>query len=128
MFDREEQDRYTVVIQASDNPTAAGSQNQLTDSLVVKVRILDENDNRPECEQDKYFIEVAQNADVGTILTQVKGIDNDLGRNAQLRYFIHALDAPRPSDPVFLSKKKMQTHYVVFISYISSFQPTFCII
>lgn len=93
------------MIQASDNSGATGSQNQLTDSLLVRIRVLDENDNRPECEQDRYFIEIGQNADVGTILTQVKGIDNDAGRNAQLRYFIHAANvAPNRSDPTTLSK------------------------
>ena len=103
VFDREEQNLYTLVIQAMDSPTtnqkpgdentnqASQNHHQLTDSLLVKIRILDQNDNRPECEQDTYSIEVGQNVDIGTILTQVKGIDYDLGRNAQLRYFIHAL-------------------------------------
>ena len=97
VLDREEQDLYTLVIQAIDNPMATGGQNQLTDSILIKIRVVDQNDNQPECEQDKYFIEVAQNADVGTILGQIKGIDNDLGRNAQLRYFIHASNRSDPS-------------------------------
>lgn len=108
-----------MVIQASDNPSTdteenaqGGQAHRLTDSLLVKIRVLDENDNRPECEQDKYFIEIGQNVDVGTILTQVKGIDNDAGRNAQLRYFIHHSAAAQStsttssnrSDPTILSK------------------------
>lgn len=93
-----------LVIQASDNPLATGGQTQFTDSLLVKIRVLDQNDNRPVCEQDRYTIEVGQNVEVGTILTQIKGIDNDSGHNAQLRYFIHANVSPNRSDPTTLSE------------------------
>lgn len=107
VLDREEQDSYTLVIQASDNPspnTSIHHQNQLTDSLIVRISVADENDNKPECEQDAYRLEVSQNAEVGTVLTQVKGVDYDLGRNSQLRYFINGVGRDSTSDLINLSK------------------------
>jgi hypothetical protein len=88
VFDREEQDSYTLVIQATDNPLALVKSNQLSDSILIKIRILDLNDNEPECEQDEYRIELVQNVDTGTILMQIKGVDDDIGRNARLSYHI----------------------------------------
>ena len=83
--DREVQDLYTLVIQAKDNPTGSGL-HQLSDSLLIKIRILDVNDNSPFCERDMYTIETVQNVDVNTNLLQVKGVDYDIGRNANLSY------------------------------------------
>ena len=84
-IDREIQDLYTVVIQARDNPSAKLSQ-QLSDSVVVKIRIVDVNDNTPYCERDYYSIETVQNVDVNTTLIQIKGFDADAGQNAQIFY------------------------------------------
>lgn len=84
-LDREEQDLYTFVVQAKDNPNGAVSQ-QLSDSLLIKIRILDVNDNKPYCENEVYNVETIQNADENTTLIQVVGLDNDIGKNAQIVY------------------------------------------
>lgn len=84
-LDREEQDLYTLVIQARDNPNAAISQ-QLSDSLLIKIKILDINDNSPKCENELYSVETIQNVDVNTTLIQIKGLDNDIGKNSQISY------------------------------------------
>ena len=84
-IDREIQDLYTIVIQARDNPAAKLSQ-QLSDSLVVKIRVIDVNDNTPYCERDFYTVETVQNVDVNTSLIQIKGFDADAGHNAQIFY------------------------------------------
>jgi hypothetical protein len=89
--DREIQDLYTLVIQAKDNPTASISQ-QLTDSILVKVRILDVNDNKPYCERDLYTVEIMQNLDINTTLLQIKGFDLDLDKNANLVYSLSTND------------------------------------
>jgi hypothetical protein len=91
-LDREEQEIYTLMIQAIDNPFSAS--NQLTDSLLIRIRVLDLNDNKPYCEQDKYTIETVQNVQPGTILLQVKAIDLDQGENAQLNFHLTLLDRP----------------------------------
>jgi hypothetical protein len=89
-LDREDQDLYTLMIQAIDNP--ASTSNQLTDSLLIRIRVLDVNDNKPYCEQDAYTIETVQNVQPGTVLLQVKAIDADQGTNAQLNYHLTLLD------------------------------------
>ena len=91
-LDREEQDLYTIMIQAIDNPASAITANQLTDSLLIRIRILDLNDNKPYCEQDKYTIETVQNVQPGTVLLQVKAIDADVGVNALLSYHLTLLN------------------------------------
>jgi len=89
-LDREEQDLYTLVIQAKDNPTSV---QQLSDSLMIKIRVLDENDNEPRCEKESYSIETVQNVDINSTLLQVKGVDVDL--NAQLRYSLKPIDSSK---------------------------------
>ncbi len=89
-LDREEQEVYTLMIQAIDNPSSTS--NQLTDSLLIRIRVLDLNDNKPYCEQDQYTIETVQNVQPGTTLLQVKAIDLDQGENAQLNFHLTLLD------------------------------------
>ena len=91
-IDREEQDLYTLVIQAKDNPSESIGLQQLSDSLLVKIRVLDINDNVPFCEKEFYSIETVQNVDENTNLVQVKGIDNDIGKNANLTYELIRID------------------------------------
>lgn len=99
-LDREEQSSYTIVIQARDNPTGS-SFNQLTDSLLIKIRILDLNDNKPYCEQNTYSIETVQNVDISTSLLQVKGFDNDIGKNAKLIYSLKSNNLLDGSNELF---------------------------
>ncbi len=92
-LDREEQDLYTLVIQAKDNPS---SLQQLSDSLMIKIRVLDENDNEPRCEKDTYSIETVQNVDINSTLLQVKGVDVDL--NARLRYSLKPINSVKDQE------------------------------
>ena len=90
-LDRETQDLYTLVIQARDN-SLMFHEKQLSDSLLIKIRISDVNDNRPFCENQYYTVTVNQNADVNTSLLDVKGVDLDLGRNAEIQYSLVPLN------------------------------------
>jgi hypothetical protein len=58
----------------------------LTDSLLIKIKILDVNDNSPYCERDFYSVETVQNIDINTTLLQIKGLDHDIGKNSKLTY------------------------------------------
>lgn len=84
-LDREEQSFYNLVIEARDNPYGSIS-NQLTDTLHIKIIVLDKNDNNPRCDQDTYSVEIGQNAEKNAFLFQVKGSDNDSGLNSNLSY------------------------------------------
>ena len=87
-LDREERDWYSIVVQAKDNPLAA-TDKQLTDSILVKVKVLDINDNAPRCEQTEYRAEPLQNIEAGAVLIQTKAVDPDLDQNAQIIYSLH---------------------------------------
>ncbi|CAF0900840.1 unnamed protein product [Brachionus calyciflorus] len=103
-LDREEKSYYNLVIEARDNPYGLTS-NQLTDSINIKINILDQNDNSPKCEQDIYKIEVSQNADIGSFLYQVKGIDYDIGSNSNLTYSLQADNLIDPKNELFQIEK-----------------------
>jgi hypothetical protein len=53
---------------------------------LIKIKILDVNDNSPYCERDFYSIETVQNIDINTNLLQIRGLDYDIGKNAKLSY------------------------------------------
>ena len=90
MLDREEQEVYTLVIQAKDSPLSTSL--QLSDSLVVKIRLIDINDNSPYCERDTYWVKINQNTDVNTSLIHIKGVDHDAGNNAKIFYSLKLLN------------------------------------
>ena len=90
-LDREERDSYSIVIQARDNPLAQPAQ-QLTDSILIKIKVLDVNDNTPKCEQTEYHLEPMQNIEIGTVLAKLKGVDNDMGENAELSYSLYSFN------------------------------------
>lgn len=100
-LDREQQDVYTLVIQARDNAGMPHAK-RLSDSLLIKVRVLDVNDNKPFCERQFYSVYVNQNADVNTGLLDVKGVDLDLGANAEIQYSLSALNETDNGNKYFL--------------------------
>lgn len=89
-LDRESQDLYTLVLQARDNSARSYNAKQLTDSLTIKIHILDVNDNSPQCENEHYWVTINQNADIHTTLIEVKASDIDLGMNSKLSYALAA--------------------------------------
>lgn len=101
-LDREEQSLYNLVIEARDNPYGSTS-NQLTDTLHIKIIVLDKNDNNPKCDQDTYSVEVGQNAEKNTFLYQVKGVDTDSGLNSNLSYSMISQN-PIDSKSIFICK------------------------
>lgn len=84
-LDREKQSFYNLVVEARDNPYGPIS-NQLTDTMQIKIIVLDENDNSPRCDQDMYSVEIGQNAEANTVLYHVKGVDGDYGLNSNLTF------------------------------------------
>lgn len=99
-MDREIQDVYTLVVQVRDNPTAKYSQ-QLSDSMVIKIKILDINDNSPQCEKEAYEIETVQNVDVNTTLLQIKAFDADNGENARITYSLMSANFSRKPGKIY---------------------------
>ena len=65
-LDRENQALYNLTITASDNGNPP-----LSSSIVVKIHVLDLNDNKPRFEKTVYEISVLENVTVSTVLTRV---------------------------------------------------------
>ncbi|XP_062342189.1 protocadherin gamma-C5-like [Osmerus eperlanus] len=82
-LDRESHREYEVVLNAVD----LGSPS-LTAKKIVKVEILDVNDNAPVFSQPLYTVYVKENGTPGSILCSVTASDPDTGENAKISYSI----------------------------------------
>ncbi|XP_043351825.1 cadherin-22 isoform X2 [Dermochelys coriacea] len=84
-LDRETQDRYEVVIQATD---MAGQLGGLSGSTTVTIVITDVNDNPPRFPQKMYQFSIVETALVGSAIGRVKAEDSDVGENTDMTYQI----------------------------------------
>nr|XP_006814197.1 PREDICTED: protocadherin Fat 3-like [Saccoglossus kowalevskii] len=82
ILDREELDRHTLVVLATDGVYIATS--------TVTVAILDENDNSPKFEKSVYYGNVTENTFSNATILQVLADDLDIGANADIIYSILA--------------------------------------
>ncbi|ESO94055.1 hypothetical protein LOTGIDRAFT_104487 [Lottia gigantea] len=87
VLDREEQERYTIPIAATDN---GGKMNFTT----LYVTIKDLNDNLPSFKIKEYKSNVYYNAAVGTEILKIEGDDLDDGENGKILYSIYQEEDP----------------------------------
>ncbi|KAM4892597.1 protocadherin-1 [Sylvia borin] len=90
-LDREQWDSYDLTIKVQDggNPPRASS-------ALLRITILDMNDNAPKFEKALYEAELSENSPVGHSVLQVKANDSDQGANAEIDYsFYQASDMVR---------------------------------
>ena len=83
VFDREQTGRYTLIVQARDHgeiPKAS--------SCLVDVIINDKNDNAPLFERSVYNVSVFEDVARGTRILTVSAVDEDIGNNAIVNYYI----------------------------------------
>ena len=85
MFDRESKNTYHLQVTATDSGGRSGFTNLI-------IRIKDVNDNHPNFELEEYKANVYANLSKGDQIVQVKAIDLDEGRNAELEYTIYDND------------------------------------
>ncbi|XP_070798005.1 cadherin-22 [Pituophis catenifer annectens] len=84
-LDRETQDRYEVVVRATD---MAGQLGGLSGSTTVTIVITDINDNPPRFPQKMYQFSMVETAPVGTLVGRVRAEDADVGENTDMAYQI----------------------------------------
>ncbi|TWW61833.1 Cadherin-22 Pituitary and brain cadherin [Takifugu flavidus] len=84
-LDRETQDRYELVVKATD---MAGQMGGLSGSTTVTIVITDVNDNPPRFPQKMYQFSVSEGAAVGTPVGRVIATDADMGENTDMTYLI----------------------------------------
>ncbi|KAM8946522.1 cadherin-22 [Pelodytes ibericus] len=88
-LDRESQDRYDLVIQATD---MAGQLGGLSGSTTVTIVITDVNDNPPRFPQKLYQFSVMESAPPGSVIGRLKAEDADVGENTDMFYQIQQQD------------------------------------
>ncbi|XP_036427115.1 cadherin-22-like [Colossoma macropomum] len=84
-LDRETQDRYELVVKATD---MAGQMGGLSGSTTVTIVITDVNDNPPRFPQKMYQFTVSEGTAVGTSVGRVIATDADMGENTDMSYLI----------------------------------------
>ncbi|XP_040271405.1 protocadherin gamma-B1-like [Bufo bufo] len=80
-LDRERQDVYELIVTALD-----GGKPPKTGTTVIKIIVLDVNDNFPKFSKDTYKISLSENAPLGFIVLQLNAMDEDEDLNAQITY------------------------------------------
>lgn len=92
MLNREiEDNEFTVTVTA----TNLKSDTKLQGRVQVIIRVTDANDEYPYFTQAKFTTKMAECADIGERVTQVRAKDNDEGINAELVYAIASGNTPR---------------------------------
>ena len=83
VLDREEQERYLLIVRASDSGIP-----QLTSDYHLMINVLDENDNNPVFEREIYYAKIIEGCPNGSYVADVKASDQDTGSNSVIRYAI----------------------------------------
>ncbi|CAO2593809.1 Protocadherin gamma-B7 [Lemmus lemmus] len=94
ILDREQTPGYNITITATDR-----GKPPLSSSITITLHVADVNDNAPVFQQPAYLVNIPENNQPGTSITQVKAWDPDLGPNGLVSYSIIASDL----DPKALS-------------------------
>ncbi|XP_040264889.1 neural-cadherin-like [Bufo bufo] len=88
-FDREREKEYPLTIKATD---------QSTDPLIglcqINIAILDQNDNDPSFENNRYEYFLKEDTPVGTSFLRIAAHDEDYGTNAALSYSVTGDELP----------------------------------
>lgn len=84
-LDRESVDFYEFFVAATDSEFQP-----LTCSAVVRINVLDINDNRPRFQKEHYYAFVQENLLPPVTATTVRAIDLDLGANGTVQYELAA--------------------------------------
>jgi len=84
-FDRESRDFYEFMVTASDR----GHSVSRSSSVLVRLEILDENDERPTFAYEVYTFGTYENQPSGTEVGTVSAIDRDLAPYNEVEYHLH---------------------------------------
>ena len=85
-LDRERKSSYFLISSAKDR--TSDSELRQVGYCPFVINVLDENDNYPVFEVERYETSVKQDIAVGRRVLQVRATDNDVGHNAKVTYVI----------------------------------------
>ncbi|XP_065411894.1 protocadherin beta-16-like isoform X1 [Chrysemys picta bellii] len=80
-LDREAQAQLMLILTAAD-----GGLPQRTGTALIRINVLDSNDNFPQFSQSVYKVQLMENSPRGTLVTKVEASDLDQGSNAEITY------------------------------------------
>ncbi|XP_031427767.2 protocadherin beta-16-like isoform X42 [Clupea harengus] len=80
-LDREQQQEVTLLLTASD-----GGSPQRSGTAVIRVIVLDANDNLPVFSETIYKVSLLENSPLGTVVVTVTATDADEGANGEVTY------------------------------------------
>ncbi|XP_033743279.1 protocadherin-7-like [Pecten maximus] len=83
-LDREIVERFYVTVRCEDKGSPP-----LSSVVNFTVNVTDENDSIPRFSKGVYSATLIENASEGGVVTQVTASDEDIGRNAQINYYLH---------------------------------------
>ncbi|XP_053574597.1 protocadherin-1 isoform X2 [Bombina bombina] len=83
-LDREQRDSYDLTIKVQD-----GGSPPRASSALLRIAIVDINDNAPKFERMAYEAMLSENSPIGHSVLQVKANDSDQGANAEIDYAFH---------------------------------------
>uniref|UniRef100_A0A3Q4BY03 Cadherin domain-containing protein n=1 Tax=Mola mola TaxID=94237 RepID=A0A3Q4BY03_MOLML len=84
-MDREERDRYLLIVQAKD---MIGQMGGLSGTTSVTVMLTDVNDNPPRFPRKSYQFRVPESELASAVVAKLKAVDVDVGPNAEMDYRI----------------------------------------
>lgn len=89
-LDREVQSSYQLQLTASDNgvPPKSGS-------TLLKINVLDSNDNSPTFDEQAYVINLLENSPIGTLIVDLNATDPDEGTNGKIVYSFSSHVSPK---------------------------------
>lgn len=109
-LDTEKQDRYIIVVKATDHGIPP-----LSSLTTVEIRVLDANDNKPLFIDRDLFIKVSKNAEIGQSIAKLTAIDSDI--NDKLTYRItngnseHSFEIQTETGIITLNKTLLSTNF-----------------
>nr|DBA30656.1 TPA: hypothetical protein GDO54_006611 [Pyxicephalus adspersus] len=90
-LDREKQQRYKLILTASD-----GGKPVKTGTTIIQIEVQDVNDNYPVFGQKIYRVNLNENSPAGSLVIQLNATDEDEGSNADITYsFSHIRENAR---------------------------------
>ncbi|XP_040214880.1 cadherin EGF LAG seven-pass G-type receptor 3 [Rana temporaria] len=85
LVDREKRERYSLIVEASDQGQDPGPRSS---TVKVEVTVLDENDNVPQFSEKRYIVQVREDIRAHTEIIRVTATDFDKDSNAVVHYNI----------------------------------------
>ena len=84
-LDRETQGEYRLEVRALDT---SALNNPQSSAVMIKVEVIDINDNPPKWPQDPISIQMSEDTPVGLVVYNFSATDVDLGPNGEIHYKI----------------------------------------